>query len=82
MNADVIFNAIGLVGPAMFLWAYLQLSLGNWNATMRMPHVLNLIGAVAVMISLTHRMNLPTFALELCWAAISVYGIAKSQRNQ
>lgn len=80
MNADVLFNAIGLIGPVMFLWAYLQLSLGHWDATMRLPHVLNLIGAVAVMISLSHHMNLPTFALELCWAAISVYGIAKATR--
>lgn len=79
MSQDLLFNAIGLIGPAMFLWAYLQLSLGNWDAGMRKPHVLNLIGAVAVMVSLTHHMNLPTFALEVCWAAISVYGIAKAK---
>lgn len=81
MNADLIFNAIGLIGPALFLWAYLQLTLGNWTASMMRPHVLNLIGAIAVMISLSHRMNLPTFALEICWAAISVYGIARAKRD-
>jgi hypothetical protein len=80
MSADILFNAIGFIGPVCFLWAYLQLSLGNWNAGMRLPHVLNLVGALAVMVSLSHQMNLPTFALELCWAAISVYGIAKARR--
>jgi len=81
MNQDVLFNAIGLIGPVLFVWAYLQLSLGNWNAGMVKPHVLNLIGALAVMVSLSHRMNLPTFALEICWAAISVYGIARASKR-
>jgi hypothetical protein len=81
MNADLIFNAIGLIGPVLFVWAYLQLSLGHWNAGMMKPHVLNLIGACAVMVSLTHHMNLPTFALEVCWAAISVYGMVRAKKE-
>lgn len=67
--------AIGLLGPILFLWAYAMLSLGRWNGNMLRPHLLNLLGALAVLLSLLAQWNMHIFVLELCWAAVSLHGI-------
>lgn len=76
---DWFFNAVGLAGPILFLIAYLMLSLGIWTGATRMVHVLNLGGAVALLISLIHAWNLPMFVMEICWAAVSLYGMWRAR---
>lgn len=68
---------IGLLAPVLFLVAYAMISLGKWSAEMLRFHVLNLLGAIALLLSLTEQWNLPVCILETCWGAISVYGIIK-----
>lgn len=68
---------IGLLAPVLFLVAYAMISLGKWSAEMLRFHVLNLLGAIALLLSLTEQWNLPVCILESCWGAISVYGIIK-----
>lgn len=77
---DIFFNAVGFLGPILFTWAYLQISLGKWHGGMVKPHVYNLVGAVAILISLLRFWNAPVFVLELAWAAISIYGIYRAKR--
>lgn len=72
---ESFFIAVGFLGPVLFLWAYIMLSLGAWHGGMMRPHVLNLLGALAVVVSLFAQWNLPVFVLELCWGAVSLYGI-------
>lgn len=79
---DIFFNAVGLIGPVLFTWAYLQLSLGKWHGGMMRVHVYNLLGAVAILVSMIRFFNAPVFFLELCWMAISVYGIVRAKRIQ
>ena len=69
-----IYNAIGLVGPLLFTTAYAMTSLGKWDGTMLRLHLCNLVGAVAMLISLSHDWNLPIFLLEICWGAVAAYG--------
>lgn len=71
--------AVGFVGPVLFLWAYIMLSLGTWHGQMVRPHLLNLLGALAVILSLVAQWNLPVFVLELCWGAVSLYGIWRAK---
>ncbi len=79
MNITLI-GLIGLTAPVLFLYAYAMISLGKWNAEMLRFHVLNFLGAVALLISLTEQWNLAVCILEGSWAAISVYGIVKALR--
>ncbi|MES2985417.1 MAG: hypothetical protein V4735_09545 [Pseudomonadota bacterium] len=79
------FTTIGLIGlaaPVLFLFAYAMISIGRWNAEMLRFQVLNFLGAIAILISLTEQWNLPVFILEICWGAISVYGIVKLLRKR
>lgn len=73
---------IGLTAPVLFLYAYGMITLGKWSSESLRYQVLNFLGAIAILISLIDHWNLPVFILELCWGAISVYGIVKIVRRQ
>jgi len=74
-------EVIGLTAPVLFLYAYAMITLGRWSPDSLRYQVLNFLGAVAILISLIDHWNLPVFILELCWGAISVYGIFKVLRR-
>lgn len=71
---------IGLMAPVLFLYAYGMITLGKWSSESLRYQVLNFLGAIAILISLIDHWNLPVFILELCWGAISVYGMVKVLR--
>jgi hypothetical protein len=71
---------IGLTAPVLFLYAYAMITLGRWSADSLRYQVLNFLGAIAILVSLIDHWNLPVFILELCWGAISLYGIRKVLR--
>ena len=73
---------IGLLAPILFLVAYAMISLGKWSAEMLRFHILNLLGAVALLVSLIEQWNLPVCILETCWGAISIYGIVKTLKKR
>ena len=73
-------DIIGLTAPVLFLFAYAMISMGKWQAESLRFQVMNFLGAAAILISLTKDFNLPVFILEICWGAISVYGIRKAWR--
>ena len=75
-------DIIGLTAPVLFLFAYAMISMGKWQAESMRFQVMNFLGAVAILISLTKDWNLPVFILEICWGAISVYGIRKAWRRR
>ena len=77
---DFFFNAVGLLGPVCFTWAYLQLSLGKWHGGMMRTHLLNLLGAVAILVSMIRFPNKPMLVLEVCWLAISLYGMWRARK--
>jgi hypothetical protein len=80
MAAGTLINMadiIGLVGVCCFLYAYLLLQSMKTGATSAKYLMLNLVGAILVMISLIFDWNLPAFLLEAAWASISMYGIYK-----
>ena len=76
-----LVGIIGLTAPVLFLYAYAMVSLGRWQSTMLRFHVLNFIGAILLLISLTEQWNLPVCILESCWGLISVYGMVKALRK-
>lgn len=73
---------IGLTAPGLFLYAYAMITLGRWSAESLRYQVMNCLGAIAILISLIDHWNLPVFLLEICWGAISVYGIVKALRTR
>jgi hypothetical protein len=75
-----LYAVAGFVGVALLLAAYFAtqqrwLSSENW----RFPFV-NLLGSCLILVSLYAAWNFPSVVIELCWAAISLWGLAKSLR--
>ncbi len=78
---SVLFNTLGHLGIICFLYAYFMLQKGRMAPDSYAYLLLNLAGAILLMISLTWDWNLPAFLLEACWAAISIYGLWKRKRR-
>lgn len=80
--AYYIFNGTGLVGVLCILAAYYLLQADILNNGQLRFQLLNLIGALLIMISLLYSWNLSSFLMELAWASISVWGICKILKNR
>jgi hypothetical protein len=75
------YDLAGFVGAAIVIAAYFanqqrRLRSDDW----RYP-LANLIGSVLILTSLCFAWNFPSVVIELFWAAISLYGLAKSARG-
>ena len=76
------YNAIGFAGVVLLVAAYFAnqqrwLRSDDW----RYPAA-NLLGAVLILISLWFEWNFPSAVIEIVWALISLWGIAKSWQNR
>jgi hypothetical protein len=74
------FTLAGMVGTALIVGAYFANQQG-WvdSHDWRFPFV-NLIGALLILASFTVAWNLPAAVIEVFWAAISLYGLARALR--
>jgi len=82
MDSAVLYNALGFAAIVLFLWAYAMINLGYWNEKQVRFHLPNLFGALLMMGSLLGHWNLSIFVLEICWSAISLYGIWRGVRSR
>jgi hypothetical protein len=74
-------TGLGLAGAGLVVLAYLFNQTG-WldSADWRFP-ASNLLGSLLIGISLWFEFNLPSMLIEVFWAAISLYGIARALRR-
>jgi membrane-associated HD superfamily phosphohydrolase len=71
------FDLIGNTGVLLMVVAYLLLQLEKLSGSAVSYLLLNALGAILVMISLTFRFNLSAFLMEAFWLLISLYGLMK-----
>ena len=70
----------GFAGAALVILAYLANQMGRLPSDdWRFPGA-NLAGSALILISLFSSWNWPSFVIELFWAAISLYGLARPRR--
>ena len=71
----------GLIGSFIVVTAYLLNQTGRLaSSDWRFPAA-NLVGAAAILLSLTDAWNLPAAVIEFFWAAISLYGLVRALRT-
>ncbi|MBF8263579.1 MAG: hypothetical protein HW387_1244 [Parachlamydiales bacterium] len=73
----MIYSVIGLVGVGLLLIAFFLLQTGRVTSRGYLYSLLNLLGAVGILISLIDEWNLSAFVIEIAWILISIYGIIK-----
>jgi len=61
------YDVIGIVGVSMIVLAYLGIQLERINGQSLSYSLINLIGAIFILISLYHTFNLASFVIECFW---------------
>jgi hypothetical protein len=72
-----IFDLGGMVGCTFMIAAYFATQQGWLAASDRRFPLLNLIGALLVLVSLMKTWNTPSVVVEGFWALVSLYGLAR-----
>ena len=73
-----IFQIIGFVGMIFVVIAYFLLQTEKQKITSLTYQLLNLSGAILLLISLFVHFNLGSFVIEIFWIAITLYGMYKN----
>ena len=73
-------DLIGTIGVTITLIAYYFLSTGNWPAASLKYVLLNLFGALFLLISLMFHWNMSCAIIEVVWIAISVIGLVRYRK--
>ncbi len=74
-----IFQFIGFVGMLFIVYAYFLLQSCKESQDSLKFQILNLIGAVLLIISLLVHFNLGSFMIEVFWIIITIYGMLKKK---
>ena len=72
------FDAAGLVGVVLILFAYAGAQLKKLDATQPPALLMNLVGSILVLASLTQAFNLSAAVVEGAWALIALYGLVRA----
>lgn len=75
MSIAVLANVIGMLGTAAVVGAYFLVQLDKLDAKGLTYNLLNLIGAVCLLLSLLVHFNLASFVIELFWILASIIGL-------
>lgn len=70
-----IYQWIGFVGMAFVVLAYLFLQTNKYTIKSLEYQLLNLVGAILLLISLFVHFNFGSFVIEVFWIIITIYGI-------
>ena len=76
------FQWLGFAGMICIVLAYFLLQLGMYDIHALNYQLLNLIGAIALIIYLLVHFNLGSFLIEVFWIMITVYGVFKTVRHK
>jgi paired small multidrug resistance pump len=87
MNTDALtalqwYDVVGLAGSAAILLGFFLLQAGRLRGTGLTYQMLNLFGALGVLVSLVGTFNLSVFLLEMAWVGVSAYGIVRTLRGR
>jgi len=76
------FDLIGNLGVLLIVGSYLMLQLGRIDTQGAAYSLVNLIGALLIMISLIVDFNLSAFVIECFWVLISLVGLLRLRRRR
>ncbi len=77
-----IIDTIGMLGTLLVVGAYYLLQLERTDPKGLTYNLINLLGAILLLISLYFHFNLASFVIEIFWIAASLIGLWKYLRRQ
>jgi hypothetical protein len=79
MDYYTLMAGLGLIGSALVVYAFFANQRGWLAASDARYSLINLAGALLILMSLYAEWNLPSAVIEAFWAAISLYGLWHSR---
>jgi len=73
---------VGLAGTSFVLGAYFLLQAGKLHGQRIVFQLMNLLGAIGLLVSLYGKFNLSVFLMESAWAVVSAFGIWQSAKRR
>ena len=73
----LLFDIVGMTGTFLVVGAFFMLQLGKATPTGLVYNMMNLSGAILLLISLCYNFNLASFVIEIFWIAASLIGLYK-----
>ena len=77
-----LFQIIGFLGMICIVMGYFLLQIGHLNSRDLAYQIINLAGAVLLIISLFVHFNLGSLLIEVFWIIITIYGIYKIYKER
>ena len=75
------FDAIGVLGVFIILAVYSLVQLDKMDVKGLFYSIINAVGAVFILISLTVTFNMASFVIECAWLVISLFGIFQALKR-
>ena len=72
---------IGFIGMLCVVLAFYKAVTGSWDSQSLRYNLVNLAGAICLIISLSIHFNLGSFVIEIFWIMISLKGIYNAKRR-
>jgi len=82
VNIELLANIIGMIGTLFVVGAYFLMQLNKLDPKGFGFNLVNLLGAIFLLLSLLVHFNLASFVIELFWIAASLIGIYSYWRNK
>jgi predicted membrane protein len=77
-----IYQWLGFIGMIFVVIAYLFLQTNKYTIRSIQYQLLNLVGAILLLISLFVHFNLGSFIIEVFWIIITIYGIVVNLKDK
>ncbi len=75
--AFTIYDVAGLCGVAAYIGAYFSVQVGYMRSSSTTYSVLNLLGPLLILVSLSDAFNLASFVSQAFWLVITLLGLAR-----
>lgn len=76
----MIYEIIGWIGTSAILLAYLLVSTGKLKSDSKKYQLLNLFGAIGIIINSGIHGAIPSVGLNIVWLLIAFYGLVKAKK--
>lgn len=74
-------NVVGMIGSALMVSAYAYSNVAK-SINFLLFNIMNLVGALLLIASLTVHFNMASMALEIVWACIALFGLFRVFRKR
>ena len=82
LTPALVLEALGILGVVIYMVSYVFLNAGYITGHGYHYTLMNMAAAICVLASLSQSFNLASAMIQICWIAISLFGLARLRRER